>query len=267
MIRIERSIPAPYLLAVLLLCLGHLSCSGQKVQEGISPGDRLALADELRSRGKCLQAVEEYEKLLSEFPTPQVAEAARFNLAMCHLTLEQYDLARSEFEDFIDSYPRSDRVDNAIYMVAMTYLDAAPRPERDQTDTVQAMNELVVLLREYPDSDIRTEAESALAECRSRLAEKEYLAGKLYMKLKSYGAARIYFDSVLETYGDTPWAALAMLMKGRALAEEKMYDEAEAVFRNVLEDYPDSQAGLEAARELKELEHVQPAGGHSGSQD
>ena len=77
MIRIERPILPVCLLAVSLLCAGHLSCSGRKVQEGISPEDRLALADELRSRDKCVRAVEEYEKLLSEFPAPQVAEADR----------------------------------------------------------------------------------------------------------------------------------------------------------------------------------------------
>jgi outer membrane protein assembly factor BamD len=267
MLRIERLSSAAYLLAVLLLCFGHASCSRQQVKDRMDPEDRLALADQLRSKDKCVRAVEEYEKLLSEFPTPQVAETARFNLGVCHLALEQYDVARAEFEYLIDSYPKSDRVDDAIYMVAMTYLEAAPRPERDQTDTVHALNELELLLREYPDTDIRTEAEGAAAECRSRLAKKEYLAGELYVKMKDYKAAQVYFDSVLETYPDTPWAPVALLMKGRAFAGQKRLDEAEASFRQVLEDYPESPASLRAARELKELEHVRPAGGQRGSEE
>jgi outer membrane assembly lipoprotein YfiO len=227
----------------------------------MAPEDRLALAERLRSENKCVKAIEHYQKLLSEFPTPQVAEQARFNLAVCHLDLEHYDLARTEFEDFMDSYPKSDRVDNALYMIGLSYLLAAPRPERDQTQTVKALDELTLLLREYPETDVREEAEEALADCRSRLAEKEYLAGSLYLKMKNYVAARLYFDSVIENYGDTPWAALAMLSKGRSYARQKRFQDARAAFEQVIDGFPGSDAGAEAARELKELEHVQPGGG------
>jgi outer membrane protein assembly factor BamD len=227
----------------------------------MDPQDRLELADRLRSEEKCVRAVAEYEKLLSEFPTPQVSESARFSLATCHLDLEQYDLARSEFEDFIDSYPKSEKVDNALYMIGLTYLRAAPRAERDQSNTVNALNELLLLVREYPDTDVRSEAEAAIADCRSRLAKKEYLAGQLYLKMKDYNAAHVYFDSLLEAYGDTPWAPRALLLSGKAYVAQKRFGDAEAAFRRLVEDFPESEAAADAARELKELESVRSSGG------
>lgn len=265
MLRFERSRSAGYLAVLAFLLLGFASCSRQQVKDRMDPQDRLALADRLRSEEKCVGAVAEYEKLLSEFPTPAVAEAARFNLALCHLELEQYDLARAEFEDFIDSYPKSERVDDAIYRVAMTYLRAAPRPERDQTDTVSALNELLLLVREYPDTDLRDEVDEAIAECRFRLAKKEYLAGELYLKMKDYRAAEVYFDSVLEDYGDTPWAPRALLMKGKTYIGWNRLEEAEAAFRQVIDDFPESEVAAEAAGNLRELENVRPAEGEAGS--
>lgn len=248
------------LLIFALLCLGLSSCSRQSVKDRMAPEDRLALADRLQSEGKCVKAIEQYERLLSEFPTPQVAEQARFNLAACRLEMEHYDLARADFEDFIDSYPKSERADNALYMIGLSYLRAAPRPERDQTQTTKALNELTLLLREYPETDVREAAEGAVAECRSRLAEKEYLAGRLYLSMKDYVAARLYFDSVIENYGDTPWAARALLSKGRSYAGQKRYDSARAAFEQVIDDFPGSDASDKADREIRELEHVQPVG-------
>jgi outer membrane protein assembly factor BamD len=260
-----RSAVCPLVFA--LLCLGCLSCSRQQVRDRMDPEDRLILADQLRSQDKCVSAVAEYEKLLSEFPAPQVAESARFNLAVCRLELEQYDLARTEFEDFIDSHPKSDLIDNALYMIAMSYLRAAPRAERDQSNTINAMNELLLLLREYPDTDVRSDAEEAIAECRSQLAKKEYLAGELYLKMKDYRAAHVYLDSVLETYRDTPWAPRALILKGRAYIGEKRLEEAEAAFRQVIEEFPQSDARREATRELEDLKHVLPAGEERASEE
>jgi len=260
MFQVRRRMTVRGLLVFVLLCLVLTSCSRQTVKDRMAPEDRLALADMMRNEENCVKAIEQYERLLSEFPTPQVAEKARFNLAVCRLDLEQYDLARAEFEDFIDSYPLSERADNALYMIGLSYLRAAPRPERDQSQTVKALNELTLLLREYPETDVREEAEEAVAECRSRLAQKEYLAGMLYLKMKDHVAARLYFDSVIENYGDTRWAALALLSKGRSYAQQKRYEDARAAFERVIEDFPRSEAGDEAAAEIQDLDHVQPGG-------
>jgi outer membrane protein assembly factor BamD len=260
MFRLRHLVTARALPVLVFLLLGLAGCSGHGVKAKMDPADRLELADRLRSEENCVHAIEQYEKLLSEFPTPQVAERARFNLAACHLEMRHYQVARAEFEDFIDSYPRSEFVDNALYMVGLSYMRAAPRPERDQTQTVKALSELTLLLREYPDSDVREAAEGAVAECRSRLAEKEYLAGRLYLNMKNYRAARVYFDSVLETYGDTPWAPRALLLKGRSYVRQGQYENAKAAFEQVVAGFPGSDASDEAAGEMRELEHVRSGG-------
>jgi outer membrane protein assembly factor BamD len=241
------------LMVICLLGLGMTFCSGRKGDSALRPEDRLALAEELQGEGKCAKAAIEYEQLLSEFPTQQIAERAEFNLARCRLELEEYDLALLGFEDFIDSYPLSELVDNAMYYIALSYLRQAPRPERDQTKTAKALSELNLLLREYPETDVRREAEEAAVTCRSKLAEKEYLNGRLYLRLGYYESARIYFDSVLAEYGETDWAGLALLGSGIAYSKENRLAEAREAFERILREYPSSGASAEAARRLEEL--------------
>ncbi len=240
-------------IAVWLAGLILASCSGKQPVR-MYPEDRLTLADSLSSQGKCSKAVIEYEQVLSEFPAQRIAEQAEYNLARCHMDMGDYDLAIQGFEKFVDSYARSDLVDNALYMIALSYIEQSPRPERDQSETTKALSELHLLLREYPDTDVRDGAEQAVALCRSKLAEKEYLNGYLYLKLRYWRAARIYFDSVVDEYADTPWAERALLGKGIAFAGEKRVDKARETFEQILLDHPDSEVSREATRRLKELE-------------
>jgi outer membrane protein assembly factor BamD len=241
---------------ISLFTVAVAACCGRQGKVVMRPEERLVVADRLQGEGKCSKAIIEYEQLLSEFPAQSIAERAEFSLASCRMELGDYDLAVRDFEDFMDSYPGSDLVDNAMYMIALCYIEQAPRPERDQTNRVKALSELSLLLREYPGTDLREDAERLVAECRSRLAEKEYLSGDLYLKLGFYEPARIYFDSVLEEYGDTPWAGQALLGKGIALVGEGKLGEARLAYEQLVTDYPASPAGEQASRRLKELRNA-----------
>jgi outer membrane protein assembly factor BamD len=240
-------------LMISLVCLVFSSCSRKASKKTMLPADRLVIADDLRARGKCSRAILEYEQLLSEFPTQEIAERAEFSLAQCRMMTGEYDLAIQGFEDFIDSYPRSELIDNAIYLIAISYTEQSPRPQRDQTKTAKALDELYLLLREYPDSDVRAEAEERIAECRSRLAEKDYRSGELYLKLRHNQAARVYFDSVISDYGDTSWYVWAVLGKGLAFEQDEEFSRAAEIYQSVIKDHPATEASAEATRRLEEL--------------
>jgi outer membrane protein assembly factor BamD len=237
--------------ALLSLCLACCSGSGQKV--ALEPADRLSLADRLAEEGDCRKAVLEYEELLAEFPPPEVAERAKFNRSRCRVELEDYDLAISEFEDFIDTYPYGDLIDDAMYMIGICYLRQSPRAERDQQYTEKAASELEFMLREYPDSNVREEAEASLREARGKLARKEYLNGKLYLRLEYFKSARIYFDIVIDEYGDTEWAAWSLLGKAQSYDREGNLKRALELYEKVLRDYPDTEAYGRAGMRIDQL--------------
>jgi outer membrane protein assembly factor BamD len=255
------------LLTGLAACVTLTSCAHQQANVPKTQEERLAEADALADRGKCGKAIPEYEKLLSEFPKPEVAEQAKFRLGKCRMDTGDCELAIAEFKDFVDTYPKSDLVDNAAYLAALCYLQEAPRLERDQTKTIEALSELNLLLRKYPNTDIKADVESAIKEARSRLAEKEYMNGQLYFNLGDYKSARVYFDYVVGDYGDTAWAPLALMRKARSFERQGMAAEAKTAYEQVVKDYPSSESGKEAARKVKDLGGVSEAqpGSDSGT--
>jgi outer membrane protein assembly factor BamD len=240
-------------LASALLCSCLVACSGSAPGVEVAPEDGAARADGLAAEGKCREAIIQYEELLSQFPPPDVAERARFNRSKCRVELKDYDLAITEFEDFIDSYPKSDLVDDAMYMIAVCYLAQSPRAERDQQNTVKAVGELDFLLREYPDSNVREEVEALRREARAKLAEKEYLNGKLYLRLEYFRAARIYFDAVINEYGDTEWAAWSMLGKAQTYDREGNLKKAIEIYEKVIAHYPDTEPSGRAGMRLDQI--------------
>jgi outer membrane protein assembly factor BamD len=259
----RKSLSAMIIASVLVAGLG---CGGGRPEVAMRPDDRLTLADRLRAEGRCTKAIPEYEKVLSEFPARDVGARARFGLGLCRMELDDYPMAVVEFEDFMGSYPQSDLVDNALYMIALCYYRQSPRPQRDQTNTVKAIDELNLLIREYPESDVRDEAARILAECRSKLAKKEYLNGRLYLDLGYHRSAVVYFDYVLSEYGDTPWAEKALLGKGMALEGQGELEEAAGVYRQVVERFSPGDAASEARSRLETLASVSGSDG-SGTGD
>jgi outer membrane protein assembly factor BamD len=237
--------------ALLSLCLA--CCSGSRPEVALEPGDKLASADQLAEKGDCRKAVLQYEELLAEFPPPEIAERAKFNRTRCRVELEDWDLAISEFEDFIDTYPYGDLVDDAMYMIGFCYLAQSPRAERDQQNTLRAADELEFMLREYPSSNVREEAMASFMEAKGKLAKKEYLNGKLYIRLEYFRAARIYFDTVINDYGDTEWAAWAMLGKGQSYDREGNRKKAIETYEKILATYPDSEPYGRAGMRLEQI--------------
>ena len=244
----QRAVLVP---AILLLCL--ITCSRTPAKVPADPEDKLVRADRLADEGDCRRAVLLYDEILSEFPTPEVAERSRFGRAECRLELEDYDLAIDELEDFIDSYPGSDLADDAMYMIAVCYIAQAPRAERDQQNTVKAIEELEFLLREYPESNVRPEAEASRREARGKLAHKEYLNGKLYLRLGYERAARVSFDIVIGQYSDTEWAPWALLGKAQTFDREGRAAQAIELYGEVADGYPDTEPGMRASMRLAEL--------------
>lgn len=99
----------------------------------------------------------------------------------------------------------------------------------------------------------------ALEASRSRLARKEFKVGDLYYRMKKYPSAVIYFDTVLEQYGDTPWAKHALRMKGDSFFAMDKYEEAAAAYEKYLQVYTTSDAGVVEDRLEKCRRYLQSA--------
>lgn len=201
--------------AALAALVVAASCGGPYTPKRIPlPGDKIALADNLFARGKYADAAVEYKDFLGAFAGDDRCDYAQFRLAESYRMDKEYALAQTEYRILINDYGYSEYVDDAFYLEAVCSFLQAPRVERDQAKSYEALQRLDRFVELFPTSDRIPEARAMILKVQERLAEKEFMNAKLYFSRKSYTAALIYLDKTIELYPATTWAARSRYYRG-----------------------------------------------------
>ena len=203
---------------------------------------------------------EDYEKakiylnyIVMNNPGGTVIENAQFYLAESYYYSKEYILAIEEYQKLIKSLAQSAFVDDAVYMVGMCYYKMSPKYALDQEYTQKAIMQFRQFIEDFPDSELKGEAEQKLIECRKKLAKKEYKTGELYRKMGYYKAAIISFNDVFEEYHDTEFADDALYWTGECHRILRQWIEAERAFQSLLNQYPDSMWISRTESKLREV--------------
>ena len=56
-------------------------------------------------------------------------------------------------EQFVESYPKSERVDEIAFLAAKSYYYLSPKYSKDQTETIEALEKLQEFINRYPNSE------------------------------------------------------------------------------------------------------------------
>ena len=78
-------------------------------------------------------------------------------------------------------------------------------------------------------------------------------AGKLYMKLRKYPAARVYFESILEDYPETEAAQEVFLLIGISYEKERDFVNAREAYEKAAEESNDQTVVSQAKARLERL--------------
>jgi outer membrane protein assembly factor BamD len=239
--------------ALLLLSTTTLGCAGNHVPVDASPDELLGRAEEKLGKHKALDAVELLEYFLRTYPGTAQTPRAKLRLGDARFELEEYVLARGEYEDVVQDYPASPHVEEARYKIARcSYASIYPH-YLDQTETERAIALLEEFRRDYPKSAFVPEANEAIADCRERLAHGDYEAGRFYEKQRRLLSAKIQFEYVVDRYPETVWACKARLELGRVHREKGKLEEARTWYQRVLDGCAQSEEAALARQELDEM--------------
>ena len=85
------------------------------------------------------------------------------------------------------------------------------------------------------------------------IPELRYYLAESWLMDKKYDKAMVAFQTVVDTFGDTEWAAHAMLKQGDCFAAMKQDENAEFFYDEVARLYPKSEAATYAKRSKKYL--------------
>jgi outer membrane protein assembly factor BamD len=141
-------------------------------------------------------------------------------------TAEALVLAINEFREFLSFYPTSKRADYAQYKLAVAHVRQMRAPQRDQTETREAIKEFETFVARYPNSSLMPEVRTKLRETKDRLDESDYLVGYFYFRQRWYPGAIDRFKTLLKE--DSEYSGRDAVYFYLAEALVKMKQEAEA---------------------------------------
>lgn len=207
---------------------------------------------------KWLTSREYFRQLVDVYPQSPYRAHAKLGIGDTYLgegTAEAFVLGINEFREFLSYYPTHERADYAQYKLGMAHFYQMRAPERDQTETREAIRELTIFLERYGSrSALAEEGKTKLREARDRLAMSDYRVGLHYHRQKWYPGAIDRFKTLLErdpgfTNRDATYFYLAE-------AYEKIQRPAEALpyYDRLVKEFEKSEYLLEAQKRIEVIQ-------------
>ena len=235
---------------IIILSLYLWGCSSSVNTVNMTPDERLTYAEGLYKDEDYLDALNEFQSIILQYPGNAVIDDAQYYLAMTRFQRGEYIMAAYEFSKLIKNMPASQYLMDAQYMLAECYYQLSPNYTLDQKYTKKAIEEFQAFIDFFPTNPKVPEAEKKISEMNDKLARKEYNSAGIYEKMDDYAASLIYYSDVIETYHDTKYAPMAMYDKIKILLDKKRNDEALSEMSKFLERYPDN-SNADEIRQLK----------------
>jgi outer membrane protein assembly factor BamD len=238
----------------LLLALAALltACAAKKPPElrGADHYFEKGTAD--YDRGRYLDAVESFQRIVSNFPGHARVAEAQWLLAQSYFGLEEYVNAAFEYERLVDIYPSSQWRDDAQFMIGESYYEQSRRAELDQTETYQALAAFRRFIEDNPASERLAEARQRIVDGRAKLAKKEFLAGRLYHRQGYLKSARMAYEQLLNAYPETPWYWRGLAQLGDVARLEGELDEARGHWQEVLDAAGSDEVDAKTVETIRE---------------
>lgn len=200
---------------------------------------------------KWLTAREYFRQLVDVYPQSQYRADAKLGIGDTYLgegTAESYVLGINEFREFLSFYPNNRRADYAQYKLGMAHFYQMRAPERDQTETREAIRELTVFQERFPTSALAEEAKTKLREARDRLSMSEYRVGLHYHRSRWYPGAIERFRGVLARDPQFTNRDAVYFYLGEALEKVQRPAEALPYFDRLIKEFEKSEYLTEAQK-------------------
>lgn len=234
----------------VLFLIVFAGCSSSVDTTNMTADDRLAYAIKLYNEEDYLEAVNELQALLLQYPGSTISDDAQFYLAKTRFARQEYIMAAFEFSKLIKNMPASEFVPESQFMLAESYYELSPDYTLDQKYTKKAIQEYQAFIDFFPSNQKVADAEKKISELNEKLAKKDFTIAQIYEKLDYLKAAVIYYDDVIDTYHDTPYAKSAMYNKIKVLIDRNENNKALAEINKYIEKYPDDQ-NIDELKNLK----------------
>ena len=138
------------------------------------------------------------------------AAKAQYKLGMVFKGLSRYFEAEEAFNKVITNYPESEWVEAAKFQLAACRAAVSRSSDYDQEATQEAKTKFEDFVAEHPEAVLSREAEKNIQQLGEKEAESGFNIARFYEKQKDSSSAKIYYQDVIDSYPQSPWAAKAL---------------------------------------------------------
>ena len=114
-----------------------------------------------------------------------------------------YTKALSNLERFLITYPNSNDLVYAHYLIAMCYYETIEDEKRDSEPIFKAKEKFTFIIKNYPNTNFALDSEFKLNLIEDILAAKEMYLGRHYLKKGKWIASINRFKNILENFDKT----------------------------------------------------------------
>jgi outer membrane protein assembly factor BamD len=246
--------------AVVLLALAASACGPKKspVPTGMLEADKYLFdrAQELLGKKKWIQSREYFQQIVENYPQSSFRPDAKLGMGDTYIgegNTESLVLAQNEFKEFLTFYPNSPRADYAQYRLGYSHFKQMLGPDRDQTETREAVAEWELFVLRYPNSSLIGEVREKLREAKDRLGDSEHKVGLFYYRVKWYPGAIDRLKSLLNADPQYSRRDATYYILGESLVRMNRPAEALPYFDRLVQEFVESEYLVEAQKRVAEL--------------
>ena len=192
-----------YILLTTLLIFSGCKSSFEKLRLSSDKDLKLRKAFEFYESGEYQKAQYLLEDLIGQVRMTADAEKVYYYYAYTHYHLKNFTFSSYYFQKFSETYPTGQYAEDALFRSADSYFQLSPNYRLTQEDTESAIEGLQLFINTYPFSEKVVECNKRIDELRKKLEEKALDTAKGYYKRKNYQAAEHSFKNLLIDFPDS----------------------------------------------------------------
>ena len=218
--------------------------------------------NEALQKKKWLTAREYFKQVTETYTQSPIRPDAKLGIGDTYLgegSTEALVLAIAEFQEFLSFYPTNRRADYAQYKLGIAHFRQMRSPQRDQTETRDALKEFQTFVTRYPSSELMPEAKAKLRETRDRLSESELEVGRFYYRIRWYPGALDRLNLLLKDDPEFTSRDEAYFYIGESLLKAGRPAEALPYFDRIVNEFGQSERLEAAKKRIEEIKNPPPA--------
>lgn len=245
------------------------ACGGDKAtqvasEEAREGRDRELLTEGIESlqKGRYTQSRLLMSTLINTYPDSSLLPVTKLAIADSYYregSTSSMNQSEIEYRDWLQFFPRHHLADDVMLKIAEVHLRQIQASDRDTSQARLAERQLLRLLEQFPDTELKERAEQQLWEVREVLALHELKVARFYAKQRqAYRAVEWRTKEILDKYPGFSMTDEALYLRGVAMFEQEDAYEAVANFTRLARNYPESEYYGEAVDFLKRLDAEVP---------